>query len=79
MKIYREMDSFNELSNMVWSGAVNTLNHIIINNKEDELMQLLEEEFPEGASETEVNDFLWFADDYIFEYLGINEEEEEEE
>jgi hypothetical protein len=75
MKIYREMDNFNELSNIVWSGAVDTLNCIIINNKENELMDLLEKEFPEGASETEVNDFLWFADDYIFEYLGIEEEE----
>ena len=78
MKIYKEMNSFNELQNIVWSGAIDTLNHIIINNKKNELMDLLEEEFPEGASETEVNDFLWFADEYINECLGINEEEEEE-
>ena len=79
MKIYREMNKFEELQQMVWSGAVATLDDIVKHNKENELMELLEEIFPEGATETEINDFLWFDDEYIYECLGIGEEEEEEE
>lgn len=42
-------------------------------------MQLLADEFwNEIPTMTEVNDFLWFEDEYIFETLGINEEEDEE-
>lgn len=63
----------------MWSGAVATLETIDDHNKGDELFALLEETFPDGATETEVNDFLWFDSDYIFECLGINENEEEEE
>ena len=68
---------FNELYENSWSGAVDTLKTIIENNLEDELMYHLGEVFCEGATETEINDYLWFESDYIFECLGINEEEEE--
>ena len=70
---------FNELYENSWSGAVDTLKTIMKNNLEDELMHHLEEIFYEGATDTEINDYLWFESDYIFEVLGINEEEEEEE
>ena len=39
------------------------------------LMQLLEYTFEDVPSETEVNDFLWFDDDFIFKELGIKGEE----
>ena len=77
MYIKKEYD-FADLKNNSWSGAVNTLKTIEEAGKEDELMSLLEDLFwgvtPE---ETEVNDFLWFDDDYIYERLGIKEEEDE--
>lgn len=75
MKIYREMNKFEELQEMVWSGAVDTLNEIIKHDKENELVYLLEEIFPEGATETEINDFLWFDDEYIYECLEISLED----
>ncbi len=75
MKIYREMNKFEELQEMVWSGAVDTLNEVIKHNKENELIYLLEEIFPEGATETEINDFLWFDDEYIYECLEIQLED----
>ncbi len=75
MKIYREMNTFEKLQEMVWSGAVDTLNEIIKYEKKDELMELLEEIFPEGASETEINDFLWFDNEYIYECLEITKED----
>lgn len=78
MEIKKEYD-FYDLKDMVWSGAVDTLNTIEEKGKEDELMQLLEENFCDIPTETEVNDFLWFEDDYIFDQLGINEEDDEEE
>lgn len=71
MDIKKEYD-FNELEKNSWSGAISTLEIIKKNNKEDELMQLLEDVFCDNIpSETEVNDFLWFDDEYIFESLEI--------
>ena len=75
MKIYREMNKFEELQKMVWSGAVDTLNNIVKYNKENELIYLLEEIFPEGETETEINDFLWFDEEYIYERLEIQLED----
>ena len=41
--------------------------------------QYLEEVFSDDIpTETEVNDFIWFEDDAIFEALDINLEDEEE-
>ena len=77
--VKNEMD-FNDLMNNCWSGAVDTLQVIEENGKEEELMLLLDEIFLESIPTlTEVNDILWFEDEMIFESLGIIEEEEEEE
>ena len=72
MYIKREMN-FTDLFNNSWSGAIDTLKTIELADKEDELMEYLEEIF-EGdvPDETEVNDFLWFESDEIYEYLGIS-------
>ena len=71
--------SFSELQETCWRGAVDTLNTISKHDKEDEFMQYLEEVFSgDIPTETEVNDFLWFEDDAIFEALDINLEDEEE-
>ena len=67
---------FTALRNNSWAGAVNTLETIEEAGKEEELMDLLKELFSEETppGETEVNDFLWFETDYIYESLGIEEE-----
>ena len=74
MKVYQEIsiESFE-----AWSGAVETKEKIIDAGKEKEFEALVEELFPNGINETELNDLLWFDDDYIFEALGITEEDEE--
>ena len=77
MYVKREMD-FNDLKNNSWSGAVDTLNKIEEEGKEDELMDYLEGIFEETPDETQLNDFLWFDNETIFEDLGINENNEEE-
>lgn len=71
---------FGDLMDKAWSGALDTLQIVSQFNKESELMYLLEVLFYEEIpSLTEVNDYLWFESDYIFEMLGINEYEEDEE
>ena len=73
MEIKKEID-FEDLKDICWSGAINTLEKIEEEEKEEELMELLESNFEEIPTETEINDFLWFEDDFIFEELGIEEE-----
>lgn len=62
-----------------WSGAKETQQRIIEENKESEFDQLIEELYPDGIDETQLNDILWFEDNWIFEQLGISDEEEEDE
>lgn len=75
MKIYREtsLENFE-----AWSGAVDTLDRVKEAGKCDELESIIEELYPDGMSETELNDLLWFEPETIYEWLGIEEEEEEE-
>lgn len=61
-----------------WSGAISTWNEIEEANKVDELEYLLEDLYPEGIDEGQLNDLLWFESDWIYESLGITEEDEEE-
>ena len=66
MKLYRE-ESITNFD--FWSGAKNTVKHLT----DEELTTIesyLEEIFPDGMDETELNDFFWFEDDLIAEWLG---------
>ena len=77
MEIKKEINGFNELADMVWSGAVDTIKDIQNANKEDEFMNFLEAVFcDEVPTDTEVNDFIWFDRDYIYESLGLTEDGE---
>lgn len=72
MYVKKEID-FEDLKDMCWSGAIDTLETIEEKEKEEELMELLESTFEDKIpTETEVNDFLWFEDDFIFEQLSID-------
>lgn len=62
-----------------WSGAVETKERIIEEGKEDEFDNLIEETYPDGLTETALNDLLWFEEEWIFNMLGINDDEEETE
>ena len=74
MEIRKEINGFNELADMVWSGAVDTIADIQNANKETEFMNFLEMEFCEDIpTDTEVNDFIWFERDRIYENLGLTE------
>lgn len=58
-----------------WSGAIDTKNTIIDHNKEKEFEYLIDELYPDGLSETQLNDILWFEPEWIFEQLGIEIED----
>ena len=57
-----------------WSGARDTKDLIIGNNKVDEFDFLIEELYPDGLTETQLNDILWFEEDWICDTLGIDNE-----
>ena len=77
MEIRMEI-GINELYDMSWSGGRETLDDIFEHDKEEELMNLLEEVFFDNIpSDTEVNDFLWFERDMIYEHCGLDENGEE--
>ena len=56
-----------------WSGAKDTLNKLIELDKCDELEFILDDLYPDGMTETQLNDILWFEDEWIYETLGIEE------
>lgn len=74
MEIKQDYD-FYDLKDEVWQGAVDTLDRIENEGKQDELMEFLESYFMDIPTMTEVNDLLWFESDYIFESLGMEVEE----
>ena len=57
-----------------WSGAVDTLERIQREEKCEELENVLEELYPDGMTETELNDLLWFDSESVYEWLGIRSE-----
>ena len=59
-----------------WSGAKDTLDRIQREGKCEELENVLEELYPDGMTETELNDLLWFDSESVYEWLGIRSEEQ---
>lgn len=75
VNVSKEMN-FDDIKDMVWSGAINTINRVEEEQKEDELMEFINEVFyGETIDETRLNDFLWFDTDYIYENLDITDED----
>ena len=62
-----------------WSGARSTLDRIIEEDMCEDLEFILDDIFPDGMTETQLNDLLWFDADAVFEWLGISDEDEDEE
>ena len=65
-----------------WSGAETTAQRIWEEQGSegfDQLEAILEDLYPDGIDETDLNDLLWFDADTVYEWLGIDDEEEEDE
>ena len=73
MKVYFEI---NIADFKAWGGAINTLDRIIAEDKCDELEAILDDLYPDGITETELNDLLWFDDETVLGWLGIRTESE---
>lgn len=71
MKITYELD-LNSFE--AWSGGEDTLNRVINEGKVDELEAVLEECYPDGMDETNLNDILRFESDWVYEMCGIRSE-----
>ena len=69
MKIYKEISGRYDFD--FWSGARDTVNYLT-DDEVEQIFDMLEEIYPEGMDETELNDFFWFEDDTIAEWLGYD-------
>lgn len=67
MKVYKEICSANDFD--FWSGAKDTVKYLT-DDEIETIFSMLEDSDPDGMDETEVNDFFWFEDDTIAEWLG---------
>ena len=74
MKVYNDNLSLRNFD--AWSGAVDTKETIIDAGKEKEFNSLIDELYPDGLTDTQLNDLLWFEEDWLFEMLGIEIDEE---
>lgn len=78
MRIYKEI----ELRNFeAWSGAVDTMETLekledVTNKDAFDTLEFCLDDMGEGMDETEVNDFLWFENDTIADWLGYSDWEE---
>ena len=76
MKIIREIS----ISNFeAWCGAEDMINVIIEHDKVEDFDYAIEELYPDGITEVELNDILRFDTEFVYSIIGIEEEEEEEE
>jgi hypothetical protein len=55
-----------------WSGAKDTVNYLT-NDELDIIEDMLEDAYPDGMTETQVNDLFWFDTDVIAEWLGYDD------
>ena len=55
-----------------WSYATDTKQKIIDAGLGEDFINALEEIRPDGISETELNDLLWFDEEYCYSIVGLN-------
>ena len=75
MKVFKEIGIADFKA---WSGAVDTKQTILDNNKAEEFDAMIEDSYSDGIDETKLNDLLWFESEWIFECLEITEDEDED-
>ena len=62
-----------------WCGAVETKERILEAGLEEDFERLIDDCYPEGMTSTQLNDILWFDSEWVYEALGMTEEDEEDE
>lgn len=61
-----------------WSGAKGNASELTLSQL-NEVESILEELYPDGIDETQLNDIFWFDFETIKEWLCITDEDEDEE
>ena len=62
-----------------WAGAVNTCETIVNADKGKQFMNELESIYPDGITDTQLNDLLWFESDWCLDLVGIVSESRKDE
>lgn len=62
-----------------WSGAVSVKKRIIREGQAENFESQIEDLYPDGLTDTELNDLLWFDSESVFEWLGMSQDEDETE
>ena len=72
IKVSEEIDA-HELKDRLWSGAEDTMQRIIDEEKEDEFLAILSELHcdEDSIDLTEINDLLRFGEEQVFGWLGM--------
>lgn len=73
MKVIKEIYDARDFD--FWSGAKNTVKYLT-DDEVETIFNMLEDIYPDGMDETEVNDFFWFEDETIADWLGYGSFEE---
>jgi len=71
MKITKELNLTNF---QFWSGAKD---HSFTYSELKELENSLNDFYPDGATETTINDLFWFEEEFLCQCIGLNFEEYE--
>jgi len=61
-----------------WSGAVDFYYEIVDADKLYDLEFILEDIYPDGLTMTQLNDLLWFEEDWLRDMLGMKEDKSED-
>jgi hypothetical protein len=61
-----------------WSGAADFAEQLTPDEL-DTIQSMLEDAYPDGIDKTELNDFFWFDQDTICEWIGRNPYDDEDE
>lgn len=70
LTVKEELDSLNDFN--FWGGATSRLEEIQELGLEDDVMAIIEDLYPNGLTNTELNDLIWFSFD---EFIEKNQEE----
>ena len=70
MKIYTEVTSANDFE--FWSGAKDVASYLA-DEEIETIFSMLEECYPDGMTDTQLNDFFWFEPDTIAEWLDYGD------
>jgi len=71
MKIYRE-ENLSDFE--FWSGATQ-ISEKLTNKEFEQIECMLEELYPDGVDETDINDLFWHESETVASWIGTTEEE----